>query len=483
MARMGYSQELSRTMNRFSNFAISFSIICILAGGITSFQLAFSTVGGAGIGLGWPVAGVFSFCTALAMAQIASAFPTAGGLYHWASILGGRGWGWITAWFNLAGLITVLAAINVGTANLIVGTLGPWLAPNSATADLVVLGGAAFLTLTQATANHFGIRLTSKLTNFSGYLILGVTLALGASLLIFAPTLDPLRLVTFTNYSGPNGGDVWPHNPNLGWLFALGLLHAGYTITGFDASAHTAEETIAARENVPRGMISAVLVSGVVGWVLVCAIVLAMPDMDAAAKQGPNVFFWVVGQVVPPWLALPILLGICLANYLCGLATVTSASRMVYAFARDGGLPFSRVLRRVSESHKVPAPAIWTVSALAVAFMAYTPVYATITIVCVIFLYISYVLPVWLGLLAHGRTWTEMGPFSLGRWYRPVSLACSIWCLLLLIIGAQPPYEKAIIIVSSVLATMGVVWFIWPGERRTFKGPPTVVMSTEQGES
>lgn len=112
---LGYGQELLRRMSGFSNFAVSLSIICIVAGGLTSFPQGFSSVGGAAIGLGWPACCLLSLCVALAMAQVASAFPTAGGLYHWASILGGRGWGWLTAWFNLAGLVTALAAINVGT--------------------------------------------------------------------------------------------------------------------------------------------------------------------------------------------------------------------------------------------------------------------------------------------------------------------------------------------------------------------------------
>src|SRR5436190_11581007 len=113
--KLGYAQELARVLGGFSNFAISLSIICILAGGITSFHVGFCSAGGASIGIGWPLVCLFSLCVAATMGQIASAFPTAGGLYHWAAILGGRGLGWLTAWFNLAGLITVLAAINVGT--------------------------------------------------------------------------------------------------------------------------------------------------------------------------------------------------------------------------------------------------------------------------------------------------------------------------------------------------------------------------------
>ncbi len=93
---MGYAQELARRMGGFSNFAISFSIICILAGGITAFPVAMSSGGGFSVAIGWIVGGLFALVVAASVGQIASAYPTAGGLYHWASILGGRGWGWIT---------------------------------------------------------------------------------------------------------------------------------------------------------------------------------------------------------------------------------------------------------------------------------------------------------------------------------------------------------------------------------------------------
>src|SRR6185295_12023604 len=160
--RMGYAQELSRRMSGFSNYAISLSIICILAGGITSFPIGFGSVGGASIGIGWPVCCLFSLVVAVTMAQVASAFPTAGGLYHWASILGGRGWGWITAWFNLAGLVTVLGAINAGMWDFLVGALHPDL---GAHASLIKAAGVAVITFSQALLNHKGIRVTTLLTD------------------------------------------------------------------------------------------------------------------------------------------------------------------------------------------------------------------------------------------------------------------------------------------------------------------------------
>src|SRR5262249_52490058 len=154
--------------------------------------------------------------------------------------------------------------------------------------------------------------------------------------------------------------------------------------------------------------------SGVFGWVMLCAVVVSAPDLEKAAREGGGAFVWICSEVLPRPLALTLFAGIAVAQYLCGLATVTSASRMLFAFARDGGLPFSAALRRVNPTFRTPVAAIWTAAGLSVLFTVYTPVYSTITSVCVLFLYTSYVLPAALGLWAYGRTWTAMGPWDLG---------------------------------------------------------------------
>src|SRR5262245_59777121 len=188
--RLGYEQELQRSMGAFSNFAISLSVVCILAGGVTSFHVGLGSVGGASIGLGWPLCCLFSLVVALTMGQVASAFPTAGGLYHWAGLLGGRGWGWATAWFNLGGLITVLAAINVGTYEFAGASVGKRAGfdPSGLGEWKVVpqLAFVAVVTFLQALVNHYGIRLTARLTDFSGYWILVVATGLTVCLLAFA---------------------------------------------------------------------------------------------------------------------------------------------------------------------------------------------------------------------------------------------------------------------------------------------------------
>jgi len=174
--------------------------------------------------------------------------------------------------------------------------------------------------------------------------------------------------------------------------------------------------------------------------------------------------------VLPPWLVQLLCGAIFVAQYLCGLATVTSASRMAYAFARDGGLPASAWLARVCQRFRTPDVAIWTVATAAFLFTIYTPVYSTITVVCTILLYISYVLPSALGFLAHGRTWTKMGPWQLGPLYRPLALLSVLGCLGLIVIGMQPPNDRAIIVVGGMSLALMLAWLL--GVRQRFAGPP-----------
>ena len=465
---MGYAQELSRSMRGFQNFAISFSIICILSGGINSLGQGISAVGGAAIGIGWLVGCAVCLVFALGMAQISSAYPTAGGLYHWGSLLGGRALGWLTAWLNLIGLVTVLAAINVGTYNFFIGAFGPVLGLTSSYG--LQAGCVVGITLLQAIVNHRGIRATARLTDLSGYLIFAVAAGLTVALLAYAPTWDFTRLVTFHNYSGAGGGDVWPATDSLLKLFGLGLLLPIYTITGFDASAHTAEETHDASRAVPRGIVRSVLWSALAGWVMLSAFVLAIPDMDAAAASGWNVYFTTLDAIFPAPLKFGLDLLILVCQLLCGLATVTSASRMIFAFARDGGLPASQVLKRVHPRFHTPVPAIWTAAVIAVLFTLYTPAYTTIVSVTVIFLFLSYGLPVIAGLFAYRRSWTQMGPWDMGPAYRVVAVLVIGAVALMFYLGIQPPNDAALRITVEFFALTAVVWFGF--ERRRFKGPP-----------
>ncbi|PZF76546.1 amino acid permease [Aestuariivirga litoralis] len=485
---MGYAQELARRMSGFSNFAISFSIICILAGGITAFPVAFSSGGGFSVSIGWLVGGFFALVVAASVGQIASAYPTAGGLYHWASILGGRGWGWLCAWINLVGLIFVVASVNFGVYLLlkdlvITGVFG---VDTSAWGALHASIFVTIFAVTQALFNHFGIKITTMLTDFSGYLIFVVAIGLTLSMLIWGASFDLSRLFTFVNNSGEPGGLVVPEPRTALVAFLIGLLYPLYTITGFDASAHTSEETINARSTVPKGMLNSVFWSLLFGFFLASSFVLAMPDTTVAAKDGFNSFFNLFNTLPMPELLRDLLaIGIVIANYICGLAGMTSTSRMIYAFARDGGLPASKALATIHPKHRTPVNAIWLTAALSAGACYYAPFMFALAAGCALFLYISYAMPVAAGLFAEGKTWTEYGPFRLGAWSKPFAIITIIGVVILAYAGIQPPFNPIILPLFPDLVfplnqltnpliflavAMGLGWFL--SERKRFKGPP-----------
>ncbi|MFM2354309.1 MAG: hypothetical protein RLZZ528_45 [Pseudomonadota bacterium] len=477
---MGYAQELSRSMSKFSNFAISFSIICILSGGINSFAQAISSIGGAGAGIGWITGCFISGMFALSMAQIASAFPTAGGLYHWGSILGNRFWGWLTAWLNLLGLITVLGAINIGTAYFFAGTFGPMFGFTGT--DWQVVGFVAAITIIQAIFNHIGIKATTFLTDISGYIIFATTAVLVLACLYFAPAIDISRLWTFTNYSGDAGGGVFPQSDSVGYLFLLCLLLPVYTITGYDASAHTSEETRNAAHSVPRGIVSAVIWSSLVGWLMICAITLAIPDMNEAASKGWGVFFFTMDSIMPAGLKNVLYLGIFIAQLLCGLATVTSASRMLFAFSRDDGMPVgSKALATVSPKYRTPVNAIWTATALCILYVvlalsikvAGTSIYVIVVNSTLVFLFLSFTIPLVAAMMNYGGPkWPKPGPWAMSAGlYKLVTVLSVVGMGIILFIAVAPPNERVLYVVLGFIVVALILWVTV--ENRRFEGPPT----------
>jgi amino acid transporter len=492
---MGYAQELSRRMGGFSNFAISFSIICILAGGITSFPLAMATGGAFQATIGWIVGGLFAMLVAASLGQIASAYPTAGALYHWSSILGGRGWGWATAWINLLGLIFVVASVDVGVWQLfrdlvVAGVfhvdVTSWTAlptdplPTGMTLDqvnanndhayYVQVAAVALIVIVQALVNHFGIRLTTLLTDFSGYLILVVAVILTAMFFIWGAG-NYSHAFTFSNNTGDAGGGYVPAARGAIIAFLVGLLYPLYTITGFDASAHTSEETTDARRAVPRGMIHSVFWSLVFGFVMAVSFVVASPDLAATAKDGAAAWFNLFNNLPAP-TPLKDVIAICivLANFICALAGLTSTSRMIYAFARDGGLPGSGFWKHVSPQWRTPVPAIWLGAVLSVAATLYSPAFAALAAGCALFLYVSYAMPIAAGLFAEGRSWKEFGPFRLGVFSKPMALLVIIGTFILMYAGIQPPFDILINYAIGLIVLLVVLWFGL--ESRRFKGPP-----------
>jgi amino acid transporter len=448
LARFGYVQELFRAMGGFSNFAISFSIISILTGAVTLYDYGLAQGGPAEMAFGWPIVSVFTLAVAASMAELASAFPTSGGMYHWAILLGGRGWGWFTAWFNLFGLVATVAAVDYGCAQF----LSPLLGLSADTRTVLVVYAA--ILVSHGLLNHYGIRLVAWLNDFSVTVhILGVAVIIGL-LLAFAPK----QPVSFFFQARTQTASPYM------WAFLLGLLQAQWTFTGYDASAHVSEETVDPRRRVPWGMVNSIAISGLVGYGLLVALTLAIHDIpstlgatDARGNKIPAVIV-ILRQGLGPSAGSSASSLAAMAMWFCGLATLTSISRTLYAFARDGGTPAAGLMARVG-SHRTPSFAIW-VSAVA-AFLAgvFSGAYSVITSISTIGLYISYIIPVYLGVRARrsGR-WRGPGPWHLGRYGAVVRIAGIVWTVFICIILVMPPNQKAGLTMLGLTAFL-IAWY------------------------
>ena len=458
----GYVQELFRTMGGFSNFAISFSIISILTGAVTLYPHGLVMGGPAEMAFGWPLVSVFTLMVALSMAELASSMPTSGAMYHWSCRLGGKGWGWFTAWFNIVGQLAALAGIDYGCALFVTPLLG--LPP---TAGHVLTVYAAVL-VSHAVINHVGIRLVARLNDLSVTVhVVGVFAIVGA-VLLFAPK-QPVGFFFSRVTANTQGWPYW-------WAFVVGLLQAQWTFTGYDASASVSEETVDPRRRVPWGIVMAVAVSSVVGYLLLIALTLAITDIpsvlnakDAGGHEIPAVIAILTGALGARAGGLVTALA-AMAMWFCGLSAVTWTSRVIYAFARDEGMPASAIWKRVSPGHLTPAPGIWLSAAIAFVATISSGTYAAVTSISVIGLYVSYIVPVFLAWRVRGSaSEVPRGPWHLGRCGPAINVLAMLWVGFITVILAIPDAMRAGKTVAALTLALGA-WYLL-SERRRFPGP------------
>jgi len=240
------------------------------------------------------------------------------------------------------------------------------------------------------------------------------------------------------NNSGMFGGEK-------GWGFLLFVLPIAailtqYTITGYDASAHMSEETRAASRAAAWGMVMAVVVSVIFGFILLVAVTFAVPDVEGVTAAAGNavVYIWTT-SLGETWAEFLLLIAV-VAQFFCGTASVTSASRMMFAFSRDRAVPGWRLWRKVA-ANRVPVNAVIAIAVLAWALMIPTLIngvigYAVGTSIAVIGLYIAFVLPIILRIKAGDRF--EHGAWSLGKHYKWISPLAVAWIAIVCVICLLP---------------------------------------------
>ena len=457
MNSLGYAQELKRGLGSFSNFAISFSIISILAGGMTTYWLGMVTGGPRVITLGWIIVGFFSLLVGMAMGEICSAFPTAGGLYYWSAKLARRNpakWSWFTGWFNLLGQIGVIASVDYALA-VFIGyfirmfntdfTLTPW----------TIFAIYVVVLIAHGLLNTFSVNVVKLLGDVSVWWhVAGVAIIFAA--LMFSSRENTLGISgvfdgqagLLTGWSGKGFVVIY--------MFALGLLLAQYTITGFDASAHVSEETVGARTEAPKAIVRSIYISAIAAFLLNLAMTAKLPkDADAYSaiayggdgdaflvNAAPRLLSASVGSGMAKFLML-----ICIvAQFFCGMAALTANSRMIYAFSRDDALPGSKYWHKINPKTRTPTNSVWLGVVLSAVFgllsiyqkAGFSTAFFALTGICVIGLYIAYGIPIYLRLTNPNF---QVGPWNLKGKHKIVGWTALVWIGLITILFFGPVFR------------------------------------------
>ncbi|MCA0336420.1 MAG: amino acid permease [Actinobacteria bacterium] len=503
LAALGYKQELNRTWSAFSNFAISFSIISILAGCFTTFGQAWNNGGPVAISWGWPIISAFILIIGFCMAELVSAYPTSGGIYWWASKLGGAKAGYYTGWLNLIGLLAVDASVAYGCATFFDLTFSTFSESWAAGYSLARVFWMFLVVLALTAAlNIFSSKILALLNNISVWWhVIGAAIVI--LILVFLPEKHMSVSDVFTMRVNNSGGLAGGETSGIGFWFyvlPLGFLLTQYTITGFDASAHLAEETQGAAHGAARGIWQSIFYSAIGGWILLLAFLFAVQDADAVTAGGGGIAVIFNQALSSGWAGIVLLIA-SIGQFFCTSACMTSTSRMLFAFSRDGAVPGAALWARLSPN-KVPVNAILISSVVAAIITLpalkevnigtdeapiIVPVafYAVVS-VAVIGLYLAFAIPIYLRWKA-GDSFKQ-GSWNLGnkwRWMAPLAVAeiaiISVYFILPFTPAAQPwneAFDWKFVNYAPIL-TGGTLLLLWIGwhlsAKKWFTGPKTTI--------
>jgi amino acid transporter len=501
LAELGYKQELNRSWSGFHNFAISFSIISILAGCFTSFGLAWNAGGPFAISWGWPILALFILLVGVSMSELVSAYPTSAGIYWWASKLGGPAAGFYTGWLNLIGLLGILASVAYAAASFLNITLGLFSASYAANffgGNLLYQQFFWFVIVVIVTTllNLFRTSILGLINTLSVWWHV-VGSAVVVLILIFGVKHHASISYVFTGRAN-NTGFLGGETSGLGfWIFILPLsfILTQYTITGYDASAHLSEETHKAADGAAKGIWRSILYSAIGGWMLLLAFLFAVQSPDAVNKAALDGFTvtGIFATALSAGLFKVIMLISTIGQLYCTTACLTSCSRMMFAFSRDGAVPGGRLWSRVNRE-RVPVNAVIASSIIAViitlpalkSFGGFPIAFFAVVTIGVIGLYVAFAIPIYLRWRL-GDSW-QPGNWTLGQHYKWIAPLALIEIAITSVVALLPTLEQGVpwapdftwsavnytpIVVGAVLLVITIWWFT--SAKNWFKGPKTTI--------
>jgi len=453
LASYGYRQELKRDMGFFSSFALSFSVISVTTGIFAVYGSGLNTAGPAFIWT-WFVVATGQLLVALVFANLARQIPLSGYAYQWTRELVGPKLGWWAGWLVIVQFMSGMPAVCYTLANYLISFMGFPVSNRN-----LILSTASIL-VSIALINHFGIRLASRVNDFAvGAEILGTVVA-GVVLLVIALVRKTNSVHFVFSHPGQPGGRAY-----LGAL-AFSSLMSIWTITGFEGAANLAEETKAPQKHVPVAIISSLLVSVLLGFLVLLGFTLAIPSLTDA-KQQPAPLLYIMQAHFPSFLVTGIMLCVFLAIYASALANLTSLTRMAWAMARDLQLPQSRWLGQIN-NRRVPANAIWVITAIAILFVCWAKVITVMTSISAQAGYVTYAIVVGAAAWGHARRKQGDGLHTV-RISKLLAITALGWLILVVVMLSLPQAgaEWSGVFAMLAIIAIGLVFFLLRKKEKT----------------
>jgi amino acid transporter len=495
LARFGYRQELSRVLTLFENFSVAF---CYLSPVVGIYSLFVLGAGAAGPRYIWlmPFVVLGQLMVALVFAELGSHYPIAGALFQWGKNLIGSGYGWWVGWMYGWALLVTVAAVDTGIVPYASNLSHDLFKTNFniASPNVILLFTVGLLAL-QTIFNIVGVNFLGSISRIGTYVeILGT---FGIAILLAAVGyhhgVSFLWQTRGAQYGATNSLGVDFHGSWLAAAMVAVLAHV-YIFYGFESAGDVAEEVVDAGKRVPKAMISALLIGGLASFVLVAGLLLAIPSgakaYSTATSFAGGVPFIVNSNVTAKGAQDVIYLLICFAFFSCGLAVQGAGARLAFSYARDGALPGSSVVRKVSPRFKTPVNAILLgaiVPLLFVFLVHYNPskpvhilwfnyppgINALLILVSfgVSGIYISFFMIVIAALIARLRGWKPEGHFKLGKWAYPViflALAYQVFMLINILLPSGDSSPRAVLfnfnwltlVVVMLIVILGAIYYL-----------------------
>ncbi|KAJ3209512.1 hypothetical protein HDU83_004670 [Entophlyctis luteolus] len=439
LAQLGYKQEMKRELSSFTNYGVALSTICICSGLTSLFGYGLNTGGPALMTWGWIVVAFFTLMVGLAMAEICSAFPTAGGLYYWAARLSKPEHkafaSWMTGWFNLLGQIAVTAGVVFGLSLMIGATVSIGYDLNYTPTPGVIVAIHIAIAASIGIANSLGPKFMAAVMFVSTIWQVLTPFLIVVVVLAMAPTKQTASYV-FTDFENNTGID------SVAWVALIGLLTAQFTFTGYDASAHMTEETKNASVAGPIGIVMSIVMSAMTGFLFILGLLFGMQDYTATINTATGLpIAQIILDATSKEVAIFLMVVNCVCCWFASYSCLLANSRVIYAFSRDGAIPGSKYWHVIHPTLKIPLNANWLAcflySILAIPYIWNSTAFTAITSIATIGLYISYGIPIVCKLM-NPQLFEKPGPFSLGKWSNLVGYISVVWILVISILFILP---------------------------------------------